>query len=82
MTRFLKEDGSLDVERIRKLPIEEKDREIGIFTREQMKEYISKLPINETMQNTIKVVKVDYTMEDLLARGYCTSDDIHRILTT
>ena len=82
MTSFLKEDGSLDVERIRKLPIEEKDREIGKFTREQMKEYISKLPINETMQNTIKVVKVDYTMEDLLARGYCTSDDIHRILTT
>lgn len=82
MTRFLKEDGSLDVERIRKLPIEEKDREIGKFTREQMKEYISKLSINETMQNTIKVVKVDYTMEDLLARGYCTSDDIHRILTT
>ena len=38
---FLKEDGSLDVERIRKLPLEEKCRVIGRFTREQVEEYFS-----------------------------------------
>lgn len=76
---LLKEDGSLDVERINKLPREEKKREMAKFTREQMKEYISKLPINE-LHNPVKVIKVDYKMEDLLAKGWATIDDIHKIL--
>ena len=76
---LLKEDGSLDVERINKLPLEEKDREISKFTREQMKEYISKLPIEGT-QAPVKVVKVSYKMEDLLAKGCGTLDDIYDIL--
>jgi hypothetical protein len=78
---LLKEDGSLDVERINKLPLEERHREIGKFTREQMEEYLSKLPINES-HYPLKIVEVDYTMEDMLARGCCTIDDIHKILTT
>ena len=76
---YLKEDGSLDVERINKLPREEKKREMAKFTREQMNEYISKLPINE-LHNPVKVIKVDYKMEDLLAKGWATIDDIHNIL--
>ena len=76
---YLKEDGSLDVERINKLPREEKKREMAKFTREQMNEYISKLPINE-LHNPVKVIKVDYKMEDLLAKGWATIDDIHKIL--
>ncbi len=76
---YLKEDGSLDVERINKLPLEEKDREISKFTRKQMKEFISKLPINES-QTSPKVVKVNYKMEDLLAKGCGTIDDIYNIL--
>lgn len=81
MTTLLKEDGSLDVERINSLPREDKIREMGKFTREQMKEYISKMPINESHE-PVKVIKVDYKMEDLLARGCGTYEDIHKILTT
>lgn len=76
---LLKEDGSLDVERINNLPREEKIREIGKFTREQMNEYMSKMPINESHE-PVKVIKVDYTMEDLLARGCGTIEDIYKIL--
>ena len=76
---LLKEDGSLDVERISKLPYEEKRRELGRFTGKQMNEYVSKLPINESC-NPVKVVKVDYKMEDLLANGWGTIDDIYNIL--
>ena len=79
MTTLLKEDGSLDVERINSLPRDEKHCEIGKFTREQMEEYLSKLPINES-RYPMKIVDVDYKMEDLLARGYCTIEDIHDIL--
>jgi hypothetical protein len=81
MTTLLKEDGSLDIERINNLPREEKIREMGKFTRAQMNEYVSKMPINES-HTPVKVIKVDYTMEDLLARGCGTIEDIHRILTT
>ena len=77
--KYLKEDGSLDVERINKLPREEYLREIGRFTREQMKEYISKTPINES-NNSVTITKVDYKMEDLLANGWVTMDDIYNIL--
>lgn len=64
MTTLLKEDGSLDVEWINSLPLDEKHREIGNFTREQMEEYLSKLPINES-RYPMKIVDVDYKMEDL-----------------
>lgn len=39
---LLKEDGSLDVERINKLPLDERLEEIGRFTREQVEEYFPK----------------------------------------
>ena len=76
---LLKEDGSLDVDRIRKLPFEEKKRELSRFTREQMNEYVSKIPINESHE-PVKVVEVDYKMEDLLARGYNTAEQISNII--
>jgi hypothetical protein len=74
---FLKEDGCLDVERIRKLPLEEKCRVIGRFTREQVEEYFSQMPV---CHGPIKSVKVNYKMEDLLAKGWGTIDDIYNIL--
>lgn len=76
---LLKEDGSLDVERINQLPLEEQWREIGKFTREQMGEYISKLPINES-PSSVKVIRVDYKMEDLLAKGCATAEQISNII--
>ena len=76
---LLKEDGSLDVERINKLPLDERLHEIGKFTREQENEYFSKAPIKES-QMPITPVKVDYKMEDLLARGYATAEQILKII--
>ena len=45
---LLKEDGSLDVERIRHLPLEEKMHEISTLTKEQHREYVSRIPKNES----------------------------------
>ena len=47
---ILKEDGSLDVESINSLPYEEYMSEMGTLTKEQVEEYLSKLPINESKQ--------------------------------
>ena len=60
---YLKEDGSLDVERINKLPINEYIYVIGSLTQEQHKEYLSKLPINESRETT-KAVIVDCPMTE------------------
>ena len=71
---FLKEDGSLDIERINKLPYEEYMDEIGRLTEKQFAEYLSKLPIDESHGPT-RAVKVDYTMEDEYARGAVNLED-------
>lgn len=39
---LLKEDGSLDVERIRALPLEEHKREVESMNQSQFREYYSK----------------------------------------
>ena len=77
--KYLKEDGSLDVEIIKKLPLEEKKHIMSKLTRDQLKEYISYLPINESRE-PITPIKVDYSIEDLLARGWGTLEDIYNIL--
>ena len=66
--KYLKEDGSLDVERINKLPIDEYTDVMGDLTQEQIEEYISKTPINES-QEPVRAVVVDYTLEEELERG-------------
>ena len=60
---LLKEDGSLDIERINKLPIEEYMEVIGELTETQYEEYLSKIPLNESKETT-KAVLVDYLMEE------------------
>lgn len=71
---LLKEDGSLDIERINKLPIEEYMDVVGDLTEEQYEEYISKLPINESKES-MKAVLVDYTLEEELERGAVIAED-------
>ena len=71
---LLKEDGSLDVERINQLPLEEYMEEMGTLTQEQIEEYISKLPINESGV-PVCPTKVGYTIEDLLKRGCVNAKD-------
>ena len=58
---LLKEDGSLDIERINKLPLEEYMEEMGTLTEEQVKEYLSKVPINESKE-PMRAVVVDLPM--------------------
>lgn len=60
---YLKEDGSLDIERINKLPIEERCKVVASLTRKQMKEYLSKQPINES-KNSTRSIRVNKPMEE------------------
>jgi hypothetical protein len=60
---LLKEDGSLGIEHINELPIEEYMEEIGNLTEEQYEEYLSKIPPNESKETT-KAVLVNYLMEE------------------
>lgn len=72
---FLKEDGSLDIERINKLPLEEYMDMMGDLTQEQISEYVTKLPINES-KDPMKAVIVDYTLEEEIERGGIIAEDL------
>ena len=72
---LLREDGSLDIERINNLPYEEYMEEMRTLTQEQVKEYMSKLPINESVE-PVTAIEVDYTLEDELERGAVLADDL------
>ena len=65
---LLKEDRSLDVERMNSLPLEEWMDEMGDLTQEQAEEYLSKLTINESNE-PVRAIEVDYTLEEELKRG-------------
>ena len=81
---FLKEDGSLDVERINNLPIEEYWDMMGELTETQIMEYNSKLPLNksnEPMKVLIATkpieqygVDADVVLENL--RQMCKKDNL------
>ena len=60
---FFKEDGSLDVEWINKLPLEEHFKVVGSLTEKQFKEYLSKKTINESANYPHKTY-VDKPMEE------------------
>ena len=60
---LLKEDGNLNIEWINKLPIEEHCKVVASLTRKQMKEYLSKQPINES-KNYPRSIRVDKPMEE------------------
>ena len=72
---FLKEDGSLDIECIGNLPLEEFMNVVGDLTEEQYEDFLSKLPINESNE-PMQAVVVDYTLEEDLARGTVIADDV------
>ena len=60
---YIKEDGSLDIERINKLPLEEHLKVVANLTIEQHKEYCSKQPVNEA-KRSYHVCDVDKPMEE------------------
>jgi translation initiation factor 2 gamma subunit (eIF-2gamma) len=72
---YLKEDGSLDVERIQKLPYKEYIHEISNFTKEQYEEYISKIPMNES-QGTVIPIVVEDIEEYIRKGGYVNAWDV------
>ena len=72
---LLKEDRSLDIERINKLPLEEYMDMMGDLTQEQVREYVTKLPINESKE-PMKAVIVDYTLEEEIERGGVIAEDL------
>lgn len=55
---LLKEGGSLDIERINSMQFEEYMNEMGTLTREQVEEYLSKIPINES-KTPMKAIVVE-----------------------
>lgn len=59
---FLKEDGSLDVERINNLPLKEWMDAMGDLTQEQCEYYLSKTPMNESNE-PMQAIKVDWLIE-------------------
>ena len=62
---LLKEDGSLDVERIRHLQIEEFVKEYGKLSREQIKEYWSRIPLDESKNcDRIRAAEIDSFIEN------------------
>lgn len=61
--KLLKEDGSLDIERINKLPYEEYMEAMGTLTEAQVNEYLSALPINES-KAPVQAVTVNYGLDD------------------
>ena len=74
--KYLKEDGSLYIERIDSLPLEEYMKVIGKLTQEQYKEYLSQLPLNESHE-PMQAVVVDYTLEEDIERnGIVNADEV------
>lgn len=63
----LKDDGTLDVERINELPIEEYMDVIGDLTEEQYEYYQSKTPLDEE-SGPVKAVDF-YPLEEVIERG-------------
>lgn len=55
---LLKEDGSLDIERIKTLPLEEHKKEVESLNQSQFKEYYSKRILKES-QSPVRVIKVN-----------------------
>lgn len=72
---LLKEDGSLDIERINNLSFDDFIEEISNFTDEQDEEYWSEVPVCES-RAPVKPVILDYSMEEFVKRhGLINADD-------
>ena len=61
--RFLKEDGSLDIEAINNLPIEEYMKVVEGMTTEEYRKYSSIIPLDECKE-PVRMIYVDYEPED------------------
>lgn len=60
---LLKEDGSLDIEYINNLPLNEWAKVIQKLTKKQFNEYFSNQPINENKEYP-RYILINYSMEE------------------
>ena len=65
--KYLNEDGSLNIERINKLPIKDRIIVINDMTWKQHEYYSSKIPINESADPI--TTNNFYTLEEILEKG-------------
>ena len=73
---LLKKNGTLDIERINKLPTNEWMDLMGELTEEQFEEYKKKCPLNEGI-NSVMSYTVDCTMEeDMEKTGFIRLSDM------
>lgn len=71
---YLNEDGSINREKIDKLPIDEFGKVLGCMTQSEYREYNSIPPIN-VKQGPIRVRKGGYSIKKELANGAVIADD-------
>ena len=64
---ILKEDGSLDIERINDLPEKEYMEVIGSLSEEKFDEYLSGLPVNDSTK-PFQPNRVDCSMEEYVKK--------------
>jgi hypothetical protein len=76
---FIKEDGSLDMERYESLAPDEWMDAMGKLTQEQVREYLSGMPKSES-DGPVQPIVVDYTLEVELERGAVLADGLLRKL--
>lgn len=72
---LLKEDGSLDVERINQLPIEQYEDVLAQLSEERFEEYLSKNSINEN-HGPIRINYIEGEMDEYMTgRGCMKAED-------
>lgn len=71
----LKKDGNLYIECINSLPLEEYMEVMGDLSQDQVKEFLSRLPI-DVPGEPMRAIPVDYTLEeDISLRGSVLIED-------
>lgn len=73
----LKENGELDIERINELPIMEYMEVMGDLTEEQFNEYLSKSPVDESME-PVRAISIDCPIEEIGVDAEIVIDNLRR----
>lgn len=72
---LLKEDGSLDIERINQLPIEQYENVLAQLSEEHFEEYLQRNAINESHE-PIRINYIEGAMDDyMMGRGCIKAKD-------
>lgn len=75
---YLKEDGSLDIQRYKKMSVDEFIKEFDKLTTTQMDEYMKNTPIDNSRNGTVRIVNC--TMDEF-RKNYGTADALEFMKT-